>query len=244
MYTDRENNPEIVFKQTIKERRGEASGASKKRCGAKSKKCALPHDRISRKRWEQMNGEIKTVKMDQPILWDDFKSLSKDLQVEYLENLKSTFNASIERIARMMGVTASCIRNWKRSHDVSVKFPLGNKMASKEDRELWNLFLTEANWPLKNAYFCIPESTPDPKPGSKKTASVPVSINEPKAQPQETAAAPKPEIQEPIVVNQTATAMANTIEITVGKIEQVTYLLGFIKDMRIEYPIKITLKDN
>lgn len=243
MYTDRENNPEIVFKQTIKERRGEASGASKKRCGAKSKKCALPHDRISRKRWEQMNGEIKTVKMDQPILWDDFKSLSKDLQVEYLENLKSTFNASIERIARMMGVTASCIRNWKRSHDVSVKFPLGNKMASKEDRELWNLFLTEANWPLKDAYFRIPAAQAQPDQEPEKTAQIPAPANA-KAQPQETAAAPKPEIQEPIVVNQTATAMANTIEITVGKIEQVTYLLGFIKDMRIEYPIKITLKDN
>ena len=235
MYTDRENNPEIVFKQTIKERRGEASGASKKRNGSKSKKCSLPHDNISRKRWERMNGEVKTIRMDQPILWETFKGLSKDLQVEYLENLKSTFNASIERIARMMGVTASCIRNWKRSHDVSVKFPLGNKMASKEDRELWDLFLTEANWPLRDAYFRIPaaQTQPEPKPESKKTASVPVPTNEPKAQPQETAAAPKPEIPEPVVVNQTATAMANTIEITVGKIEQVTYLLGFMKDMRM-----------
>ena len=185
-----------------------------------------------------MNGEIKTVKMDRPILWDDFKSLSKDLQVEYLENLKSTFNASIERIARMMGVTASCIRNWKRSHDVSVKFPLGNKMASKEDRELWDLFLTEANWPLRDAYFRIPAAQTQPDQGPEKTAFV----NEPKLA--QTESAPKPEIQEPVVVNQTATEMANAIEITVNKIEQVTYLLGFIKDMRIEYPIKITLKDN
>lgn len=237
MYTDRENNPEIVFKQTIKERRGEASGASKKRNGSKSKKCSLPHDNISRKRWERMNGEVKTIRMDQPILWDDFKSLSKDLQVEYLENLKSTFNASIERISRMMGVTASGIRNWKRSHDVSVKFPLGNKMASKEDRELWDLFLAEANWPLKDAYFNVPTQVQSDQ-GPEKTALV----NEPKLA--QTESAPKPEIPEPVVVNQTATAMANTIEITVGKIEQVTYLLGFIKDMRIEYPIKITLKDN
>lgn len=242
MYTDRENNPEIVFKQTIKERRGEASGASKKRCGAKSKKCSLPHDRISRKRWEQMNGEIKTVKMDQPILWDDFKSLSKDLQVEYLENLKSTFNASIERIARMMGVTASCITSWKRKHCVSVKFPSGNKMASKEDRELWDLFLAEANWPLKDAYFNVP-TTQQPNQEPEKTTQIPAPVNA-KAQPQETAAAPKPEIQEPIVVNQTATEMANAIEITVNKIEQVTYLLGFIRDLNIKYPIKITLKDN
>ena len=237
MYTDRENNPEIVFKQTIKERRGEASGAAKKRNGSKSKKCSLPHDRISRKRWEQMNGEIKTVKMDQPILWDDFKSLSKDLQVEYLENLKSTFNASIERIARMMGVTASCITSWKRKHCASVKFPSGNKMASKEDRELWDLFLAEANWPLKDAYFNVPTQV-QPDQGPEKTAFV----NEPKLA--QTESAPKPEIPEPVVVNQTATEMANAIEITVNKIEQVTYLLGFIRDLNIKYPIKITLKDN
>ena len=81
MYTDRENNPEIVFKQTIKERRGEASGASKKRNGSKSKKCSLPHDNISRKRWERMNGEVKTIRMDQPILWE------KSLIYVFLKNI-------------------------------------------------------------------------------------------------------------------------------------------------------------
>ena len=115
-------------------------------------------------------------------------------------------------------------------------------MASKEDRELWDLFLSEANWPLRDAYFRIPAAQTQPDQEPEKTAQIPVPTNEPKLA--QTESAPKPEIPEPFVVNQTATAMANTIEITVGKIEQVTYLLGFIKDMNISYPIKITLKDN
>ena len=104
------------------------------------------------------------------------------------------------------------------------------------------MFLAEANWPLKDAYFNVPTQV-QPDQGPEKTAQIPAPANA-KAQPQETAAAPKPEIQEPIVVNQTATEMANAIEITVNKIEQVTYLLGFIRDLNIKYPIKITLKDN
>ena len=50
-----------------------------------------------------MNGECKSYRLNEPMSWDEFKSMPDDLKITYIKLLRQKFNVSDSQIANMLG---------------------------------------------------------------------------------------------------------------------------------------------
>lgn len=101
--------------------------------------CKLPSDFMTKKEKLAMNGEVMTMKMNKPVKYQAFKLWPVDLQREYLENLVKEFNASINSVAKMMGVAFSSFHLFLTSRHLRDVFPKSSKM--NHDQIInWELF--------------------------------------------------------------------------------------------------------
>lgn len=118
--------------------------------GSRSKKCSLPSDRITRKEWNRMNGEIATYNLNRPMDWKTFKSMSIDLQREYILKLREKYNATCKQFAQLFGVGY-----WAVYEHVAgtLKITGGAKhKMSDSDREAWEKFVTNTKKLATNDY--------------------------------------------------------------------------------------------
>ena len=58
-----------------------------------------------------MNGECKSYRLNEPMKWQEFKSLPDDIKITYIKLIRQKFNPPVTQIAKMMGVTEVCVRN-------------------------------------------------------------------------------------------------------------------------------------
>ena len=112
-----------------------------KKNGSKSKKCTLLTDYMTQKEKKGMNGPMSSYRMKSPMVWAEFKFMPNDLQKTYLEYLKSTYNATIPKIAAMLGIAPITLRKYLDLHDLNI-FELHSLM-SKDDLLNWEVFLNE-----------------------------------------------------------------------------------------------------
>lgn len=64
----------------------------------------FPSDNLTKKERETMNGECKSYRLNDPMTWDQFKSMPDDLKVIYIKALRKKYNVTDKYIAMMMGV--------------------------------------------------------------------------------------------------------------------------------------------
>ncbi len=93
-----------AFISDVKEKGFTARSARHTRthCG-KGGRVRLPSDNLSKKELEKMNGECKSYRLNEPMSWDEFKSMPDDLKITYIKLLRQKFNASDSQIALMLG---------------------------------------------------------------------------------------------------------------------------------------------
>ena len=48
----------------------------------------LPSDELSPAERQAMNGEVKSISLNKPMDWAEFKTLADDLKVEYIKRLR------------------------------------------------------------------------------------------------------------------------------------------------------------
>lgn len=94
---------EFVFKSDISEKKRISHSAFAKKGGRGSRKCSLPSDYLTKKQLKERNGKVVSVKLNEPMSWNDFRHLSHDLQLEYIRNLKDKYEARNCDIANMLG---------------------------------------------------------------------------------------------------------------------------------------------
>lgn len=57
-----------------------------------------------------MNGECKSYKLNDPMVWKEFKAMPDDIKITYIKLLRQKFNAPVTQIAKMMHVTEAAVR--------------------------------------------------------------------------------------------------------------------------------------
>lgn len=130
------------FDYDVMQKKRTATGAFHRKGGSKSKKCSLPSDNLTEAQRRKLNGPVTSVKLDQPMKWDEFKALSDDLKREYLKSLMETYQASQEMLAKMFGVSQSNIcllykRLGMRSFPKSIR-PHGEEQKRRD--AIWKAF--------------------------------------------------------------------------------------------------------
>ena len=137
-----------VLREINKERSKMAQGSRHKVNGCKSKKCTLPHENLTKKELEKMNGKCITIDLNHFYTWDEFLEFSDDSKVDYIENLISKYNVSLTAISsvvfgndvilgryiteHMLPIKAKAIRGYaaKREKD-ELKYDVSNQRAVK-----------------------------------------------------------------------------------------------------------------
>lgn len=114
------NDIEYIYRQDIKDRKSMASGARHVKKGSRSKKCSLLSDYLTASQKKKMNGEVTVYKMNQPITFDEFKSMPKDLQEDYIANLMKTYHVSVRQISLMMQVADGTLSGYVRRYKLNV----------------------------------------------------------------------------------------------------------------------------
>lgn len=131
------------------------------RCAFKKPKrhgCTLPHEKLSKKELQELNGEVKIMNMNKPVAYKAFKMWPKDVQEEYLKGLHKKYSVNLKTIAEMMGVSPITLGSYLRKRGSIGIFP--HAPGSKNFKA--------AEWEK----FCQNASESDEKP-AEATNSVP-----------------------------------------------------------------------
>lgn len=112
---------EFVFKSDVSEKKRIGNSAFTKKGGRGSRKCSLPSDYLTKKQLKERNGKVVSIKLNEPMSWNDFRHLSHDLQLEYIRNLKSKYEARNCDIANMFGIDPKCFSAHIAAHLPEIK---------------------------------------------------------------------------------------------------------------------------
>lgn len=64
--------------------------------------CHLPHEDLTPAQMKRRNGPMVTYSMNQPMSWNDFKSMPHDLQQQYMDGLHARFGVGPSDIAKYL----------------------------------------------------------------------------------------------------------------------------------------------
>ena len=86
-----------------------------------------------------MNGDVTTVKLNEPMSWKEFTNLSKNLQENYLNHLIVSHGATISSISTdLFGMAKTTLTQYVRKHELNVDPVLRR---SGKDIQMWQEFL-------------------------------------------------------------------------------------------------------
>lgn len=75
---------------------------NRKTHAGKGGRVRLPSDNLTRKELEKMNGEVKSYRLNDPMLWAEFKTMPDDLKVNYINLIRQRYGVSDSCIAANM----------------------------------------------------------------------------------------------------------------------------------------------
>ena len=137
-----------ILLSEIRERKELARNAGRRKSGAKSTKCDLPSDHMTKKEWRSMNGPVEKSML--PITRLAFLKKTDDYRARWYKWVREEFAATSTMVAKLQGEYADSkmikdeIRALeKRGFDVG-RCP--NKAPSNEHLTKWNAWLAKHNW--------------------------------------------------------------------------------------------------
>ena len=115
-----------------------ARGAFNRKGTANRKGCRLPHENLTKKELNKLNGECKTLKLKSKLTWDEFKDLSKEMQEEYLNYLIDHFEVGLTCIGMtLFGLGKTGLTNYCVNHNLNVVHRARSTNAAIEGFRRW-----------------------------------------------------------------------------------------------------------
>ena len=112
------------------------------RKGTRNRKgCRLPHENLTKKELEKMNGEVFTINTLEKISWERFKQLPTGLKEEYLRAIMDRFGVGLANISRdLFGCESACLYQHCKRYGVRVNTTKGGKIA-KSTLDRWRSWI-------------------------------------------------------------------------------------------------------
>lgn len=131
--------------------------------GSKSKRCTLPSDHLTAAQKRKLNGEVKTFNIKKPMQWAEFKSMSGNLQYDYLKFLITECEGRGIDIAAMFGCTNKTFSRYKREHFPSLGDERGGVKTTVSPK--WTAFINGGTeMPHEAEPTEVEEVKPEPVP--------------------------------------------------------------------------------
>lgn len=157
------------FDWDVLQKKRTASGAKHIKRGSKSKKCTLPSDFLTTKQRKELNGNVTTYNLSEPMTWKSFKAMPLDIQQEYIDGVQRRFDVRQAPLADMFGVRATSMCHYFKQN--GIKWGAVKCERSKDEAlNAWEKFVygTEAS--------AIPEAVPDLPATATLTEGEPIKV--------------------------------------------------------------------
>ena len=89
-----------------KKRTAQSARHRRTHCG-KSGSVKFPSDYMTKKELKAMNGECKSYRLNDPMMWEEFKKLPDDIKTMYIKSIREKYDVPDQYIAEVMGVNPS-----------------------------------------------------------------------------------------------------------------------------------------
>lgn len=126
----------FTFIQDVREKKQTARSAWNRNKG-KYRAVRLPSDFMTRKEREAMNGEVKSYRLNEPMSWEEFKSMPDDIMTTYIKLIRERFGASDTAVANMMGTTQQTFSRYARALGLGTGRGQEKKRWDKEGFLMW-----------------------------------------------------------------------------------------------------------
>ena len=154
------NDETYVFIQDVRERKITARGARHKVGGSRSKKCTLSQDTLTPAQLKRRNGPVLTCDLNKPYTLTSLRTLSRHMQVEYMENLLRKFNPTTPQLCGMLDCSPTTMYGWLKSLCIS---GTGSR-PTKAEKLAFEDWLHADDTPAEEP---TPEPVPEDKPKPK-----------------------------------------------------------------------------
>lgn len=156
------NDERFVLQETNKERSKMKTGAYHKKSGAKSKKCTLPYEYLSKKERKALDGIPTSWNMNWFYTWQQFKRMPKDLQIEYLENICSKYGCSLMSIGEeVFGIAGPTLWNYVANNKIHLNIKKTGGTGAKLARERLRAAVSEQRDPKPVIHEELPKEPQD-----------------------------------------------------------------------------------
>lgn len=111
-----------VFVTDVRDKKRIGRGAFNKRTHAgKGGAIKFPSDFLNRKELNAMNGEVKSYRLNEPMVWKEFKAMPDEIKISYIKALRNKFDVPDNRIAKMMGINQCSMSQMMKKLGISGK---------------------------------------------------------------------------------------------------------------------------
>ena len=128
------------YVEDVKNRKNIARSGGKK--GKSRYGCSLPSDSMSHWAKKRENGDVVIMAPDRPIIYEDFKELSEDMQRQYLQGIIDNYGGTTERIAKMWGVSEAKVKNHRQLLGIKNPQPSLGALWDIDSGARWTGFLS------------------------------------------------------------------------------------------------------
>lgn len=97
---------EMIEDSINKKRTAQSARHRRTHCG-KSGSVKFPSDYMTKKELKAMNGEVKSYRLNDPMMWKEFKKLPDDIKTMYIKSIREKYDVPDQYIAEVMGVNPS-----------------------------------------------------------------------------------------------------------------------------------------
>jgi hypothetical protein len=129
------------FDYDVLQKKRIARGAYARKSTTNRKGCTLPHELLTKKELEKMNGEITTINLNAKVSWERFKTWAPTVQAEYLNHQLRRFGVGLAVIGRdMFGLSDTALAHYVRDKGLAVEVKRGGKIP-KAAYDSWKRWL-------------------------------------------------------------------------------------------------------
>ena len=99
----------------------------------------LPCDYMTKKEISAMSGEVKSYRLNEPMIWKEFMAMPDDIKTTYIKLLRQKYNVPALRISAMLSISPKYLTNELQRLGLADGHTRSGR--TKWDKEGWTAFL-------------------------------------------------------------------------------------------------------
>ena len=117
---------DMIEDSISKKRTAQSARHRRTHCG-KGGSVKFPSDYMTKKELKAMNGEVKSYRLNDPMMWEEFKQLPDDIKIMYIKGIREKYGIPDKYLADAMGVASSTFCRWMKCLGCTLGVRMGLK---------------------------------------------------------------------------------------------------------------------